>query len=207
MKAPSPALTIGILDLQGCVQEHIPHLEKLGCHVLRVRSKEELELVGGLIIPGGESTTQLKLIDAFGLEEALITRAQEIPFWGICAGAILMASEVVNPEQKSLKLMDVSIGRNAFGRQLESFNQKLRGEPVSFIRAPRVTRVSSTLQTTDFFEDEAVHVIDPETGHQISTFHPELNPNAPSVFHKEFVDRCLERKRALLISPRICRAL
>src|SRR4051812_38347225 len=93
--------TLGVLALQGCVQPHRPHIESLGLSYKEVRTKEDLKQIQGLILPGGESTTMLKLIEVFSLEESLIETFRRVPIWGICAGAILMARKVISSDQKS----------------------------------------------------------------------------------------------------------
>lgn len=203
MHAP---LTIGILDLQGCVQEHLAHLKALGVEVVRVRSALEMDSLDGLIIPGGESTTMLKLLDTFKLRSPLVEAANNIPFWGICAGAILMAREVDNAQaaasaptsptrsMRSLNLLDVTAQRNAYGRQRDSFSTVIRGNTVAFIRAPQITRVASTLEIVDQYKANPVLVRDPVSAHQISTFHAELGDKVPSVFHQEFVNSCASKK-------------
>jgi len=191
-------MKIGILDLQGCVAEHIPHLKALHVEVVRIRSESDLETIDGLIIPGGESSTQLKLIDAFHLREALIKRASEIPFWGICAGAILMAEKVTNPLQESLNLISIGAERNSYGRQLESSVANLRNAQVALIRAPRLYVQSHSqvqnLVIEDTHNGDAVHIRDSKTLHQVSSFHPELSDTCPSPFHKEFVKVCSDCK-------------
>lgn len=187
------SVTIGILALQGCVEPHRKHLLACGADVLEVRTREDLNNVDGLIIPGGESTTLLKLLNIFSLEEALINAAKKIPFWGICAGAILMAKKVTHPEQTSLALMDIEVERNSYGRQLESFTTQIEQSTVAFIRAPRITKLdTSKLDDIQKYNDDIVFVR--QGRHQVSTFHPELSQDAPSRFHQEFVQRCLENK-------------
>jgi pyridoxal 5'-phosphate synthase pdxT subunit len=198
-------MKIGILDLQGCVLEHLPHLKSLNVEVLRVRTLSELQKIDGLIIPGGESSTQLKLIETFQLRNALVKRASEIPFWGICAGAILMATKVTNPEQDSLGLIPIAAERNSYGRQLESSVAILRNVQVAFIRAPRLSLLENSsshdLLISESFKGDAVHIRDPQTKHQVSSFHPELSDVCPSPFHVEFVDICRENAKIRTQSP------
>jgi pyridoxal 5'-phosphate synthase pdxT subunit len=187
-------LTIGVLDLQGCVEPHLRHLRATGCQIRRVKKKEELQNLHGLIIPGGESTTLLKLIDAFDLEAALKSAAAKIPFWGICAGSILMASLVGSPKQKSLQIMDFQIARNAYGRQKDSFNAEIDHYPVAFIRAPKITQFNPDLKILwQLSEGEVVGLEDVRSGHQVCTFHSELSEIAPSPFHLSFVQKCHDR--------------
>jgi len=185
--AGSHSPTVGILALQGCVQPHVFHLESLGAKIVEVKTRQDLDRVKGLIIPGGESTTLLKLITLFDLEEALIGKSKYIPFWGICAGAILMAKNVSNPAQKSLGIMDFSIERNAYGRQLESFNTQLRNSPVSFIRAPKILSYDDKkTKILDIVNEEPVSLV--QNKHMITCFHPELSQNKASAFHQMFLN-------------------
>jgi 5'-phosphate synthase pdxT subunit len=147
-----PQQTIGILAFQGSVAEHWVALESLGIPALLVRSAADLSQVDGLILPGGESTTIGLLMERYGLLDAIRSRVTEhsLAVWGTCAGAILLAKEVEQqkPGQPLLRLMDIVVARNAFGRQLESFEEQvsmpaLGADPVSciFIRAPKITNV------------------------------------------------------------------
>ena len=139
-------MKIGVLCLQGAVREHVAALEKCDVEVVCVKRKEQLAELDGLIIPGGESTTIGKLIDRFGLGEAIKEMQQQgKPIYGTCAGLILLAKELCGNDQYLLELMDISVERNAFGRQRESFEADL---PISvlgekpyravFIRAPLI---------------------------------------------------------------------
>src|SRR5437588_3673121 len=136
---------IGVLALQGDFEAHRNALERAGAQAVEVRTAEDLSSIDGLVIPGGESTTMLKLLDIESLSEPLREFGQEKPIFGTCAGAILLASEVVNPPQKSLGLMDLTVERNAYGRQIDSriVRIELDGEPAEavFIRAPVIRRI------------------------------------------------------------------
>jgi 5'-phosphate synthase pdxT subunit len=137
---------IGVLDLQGAVREHIAVLEQLGVDARRVRLPEELDELDGLIIPGGESTTVGKLMERYGLDTAIKRRTGEgMAVFGTCMGLIVMAQRIEGSEQQRLGLMDILVRRNAFGRQVDSFEAdidipSLGDEPVPavFIRAPVV---------------------------------------------------------------------
>jgi 5'-phosphate synthase pdxT subunit len=179
--------TVGVLALQGCVDPHVSHLEALQVNVLKVKKPEQLDKCDALIVPGGESTTFLKLLDVFQFYPALERFHQSgKPVWGICAGAILISKSVLNPVQKSLGWIDIEIERNAYGRQLESQNLDLRGTQVALIRAPRIkSKINSSVQTLDQHANEILSV---KQGPYIaSTFHPELSQEVPSPFHREFV--------------------
>ncbi len=174
-------MRIGVLALQGDFALHAKALERCGVEAVEVRKPAELGEVDGLIMPGGESTTLLKLIDAWEFVPALekFHRAGK-PIFGTCAGLILLAREVQSPQQFSLGLIDVTVERNAYGRQRESFEAagtaKLGPEPTRlemvFIRAPRIKRVGPGVEVL------AEHGGEPVMARQdrilVATFHPEL---------------------------------
>ena len=188
-------LRIGLLSLQGAVALHRPKLIRLGAEPVSVRAAEDLEQCAGLIVPGGESTTFLHLVKAYDLKAALIDFAARAPVWGICAGSILMAEKVENPPQESLGLMPVSIMRNAYGRQNESFIAtfplRLPGRsPIDqegvFIRAPRVTRWSEEVRVLG---EHGGHPVVLQHGHHLlTTFHPELSE--ADHLHSHFLESC-----------------
>ena len=142
--------TVGILGYQGCIEPHEEKLLRLGVRPLRVRTSDELAAVDRLILPGGESTTMLRFIKRYGMLEPLKLFAASKPVWGICAGAILAAREVHNPEQDSLGIMDIAAHRNFYGSQLDSFTTTLDvqglGGPIEaqFIRAPLLSPLEPT---------------------------------------------------------------
>jgi 5'-phosphate synthase pdxT subunit len=187
------AKRVGVLALQGDFEAHKGALERAGAEAVEVRTAAELDGVDGLILPGGESTTMLKLLDEEGLFEPLKRFGEERPIFGTCAGAILLASEVLNPAQKSLGLVDMTIERNGYGRQLDSRIEKLewggrsngdRLEAV-FIRAPIIRRVGAGVKVLASYQGTPVLV---EQGrHLVATFHPELTKDGR--VHEEFVDR------------------
>jgi pyridoxal 5'-phosphate synthase pdxT subunit len=169
---------IGVLALQGDFHAHARALERAGAEAVEVRSADDLGGVEGLIIPGGESSTMLKLIEEESLLEPLREFGRRRPIFGTCAGAILLASEVANPNQRSLGLMDISVERNGYGRQLDSRIARL--EPAGldgdleavFIRAPIIRRVGKDARVLARYQDDPVLV---EQGrHLVATFHPEL---------------------------------
>jgi 5'-phosphate synthase pdxT subunit len=201
-------MRIGVLALQGDFAMHARALARCGgegggvkVEVVEVRKPEQLEDLDGLIMPGGESTTLLKLIDAWGFVPALEKfHAGGRPIFGTCAGLILLAREVTSPAQFSLGLIDVGVERNAYGRQRESFEAQGSAElggrrvPVEmvFIRAPRIRRVGAGVQTL------AEHGGEPVLARQgtvlVATFHPELTDD-PAV-HAYFCRMVAEARGA-----------
>jgi len=179
-------LTIGVLALQGCVQPHRLHVESLGMRFKEVRREVDLNSVHGLIIPGGESTTMLKLIHTFSLSEGLRASANRIPVWGVCAGAILMARQVYSPKQESFGFLNIEVERNSYGRQLESFEAEVEGYPVAFIRAPKILSVGREVEV--YARKEATPIWVQSGIHMATTFHPELNRDAPSPMHRRFAE-------------------
>jgi pyridoxal 5'-phosphate synthase pdxT subunit len=176
--------TVGVLSLQGDFAAHGAALERAGARPVFVREPAQFAEIDGLIIPGGESTTMLKLLRYEGLFEKLAEFGRSKPMFGTCAGAILMAREVTRPEQESLGLMDIGVERNAYGRQLESRVAEIepeaeferRTEPgkleAVFIRAPIIRRVGGEARVLAKYAGDPVLV---EHGrHMAATFHPEL---------------------------------
>lgn len=176
--------TVGIFALQGAVEVHIPHLEALGLKVMEVRKAEDFARADGFILPGGESTTMLKLIDVFGLEPVMRQAFAKKPVWGICAGSILLAKKVTHPEQRSFGLIDIDIKRNGYGSQVDSHESEVAGYPISYIRAPVIQRVGPKVEVV------AMHRGDPAWVRQgnimVTTFHPELTKLFPSPMHAAF---------------------
>ncbi len=185
------SVKIGVLALQGDFALHRQALDRIGVESVEVRKPAELEAVDGLIIPGGESTALLKLMDAWDFVPALEKfHAAGKPIFGTCAGLIVLAREVLNPDQSSLALIDVTVERNAYGRQKESFESEgeamLEGErrPVRmvFIRAPRIRRVGPAVTPLASHAGECVMAR--EGSVLVATFHPELTDD-PTV-HRYF---------------------
>jgi 5'-phosphate synthase pdxT subunit len=184
-------LRVGVLALQGDVREHLQLLTSLGVESIEVRNAEQLASVDGLILPGGESTTISKLIDIFKLRDDLLAHISKgNPVYGTCAGMIMLAAEVLDEAsgQQSLKAMDISVRRNAFGSQLDSFEASIEfaGAPVdvAFIRAPIVERVGENVQILSQLTDGAVVAV--REGSLLATsFHPELTGD--SSVHEYFL--------------------
>ena len=184
-------MRVGVFALQGDVREHLQLLTSLGVESIEVRNAEQLASCDGLIIPGGESTTISKLIDIFGLRDDLLAYiAQGNPVYGTCAGMIMLATEVLDEAsgQQSLKAMDISVRRNAFGSQLDSFEASVEfaGSPVevAFIRAPIVERVGENVQVLSKLSTGAIVAV--REGNLLATsFHPELTGD--SAVHEYFL--------------------
>jgi pyridoxal 5'-phosphate synthase pdxT subunit len=187
---------VGVLALQGDVAEHIRALRASGAVPAAVRRPEELDRVEGLIIPGGESTTIWKLIDIFGLAEPLRKRiADGMPVFGSCAGLIMLADRLPDPAsgQQTLGGIDMTVRRNAFGRQVDSFERDLvvkgiDGPPYRavFIRAPWVEEVGPAVEILAT-EPSASRIVAVRQGQALATsFHPELTPDWR--IHKMFVE-------------------
>ncbi len=183
-------LTIGILALQGAFEAHAKALADLGVTAKLIRTPAELADIDGLIIPGGESTTFLKFLERDGFLDVLQSFVETTPTFGTCAGAILLAKNVENPPQPSLAALDITVERNAYGRQIDSAiltePTTLPGGPLEmvFIRAPRITRTGPQVETLASRDSFPVLV---REGHLLAaTFHPELSSD-PRV-HQLFLD-------------------
>jgi 5'-phosphate synthase pdxT subunit len=169
---------VGVLALQGDFEAHEKALERAGAEAVEVRSTTDLGDVEGLIIPGGESTTMMKLLEQEGFIQPLAEFAGRRPIFGTCAGAIVLASDVTNPAQQSLGVMDISVERNGYGRQLDSRITRLQPEGFDndleavFIRAPIIRRTGAEARVLARYQGDPVLV---EQGrHLVATFHPEL---------------------------------
>ena len=177
--------TVGVLALQGDFQAHARALEEAGARSRLVRKAAELEGLDGLVIPGGESTTMLRLLEDVGLFEPLREFGRVRPVFGTCAGAILLAREVSHPAQPALALMDIAVERNAYGRQIESRVVRLRPEAefarqagddeleAVFIRAPIIRRTGPGVRVLLRYLGDPVLVA--QGLHLAATFHPELS--------------------------------
>ena len=183
------AKRVGVLALQGDFQAHQKALERAGAEVVQVRTPEELQDVQGLVIPGGESTTMLRLLQSANLMQPLKEFGKTKPIYGSCAGAILLATDVINPEQASLQLMDIGVQRNGYGRQLDSRVVQILTDTAEieavFIRAPIIVRVGKDAKVLARYNGDPVLV---EQGrHLVSTFHPELTDDTH--VHQMFLDK------------------
>lgn len=173
--------TVGVLALQGDFREHREMLERMGHRVRETRKVNELAEIDALIIPGGESTTIARLILSNGFQQPLRDFcASGAPVWGTCAGAILLAKRVDNLDRPGIETMDIAVKRNAFGRQIDSFEANLRvegvqGEPFHavFIRAPLIEQVLGAARAISALEDGTI--VAARQGNLLATsFHPEL---------------------------------
>ena len=186
-------LKIGVLALQGDFWEHQLILETLGVDTIQVRTPEELDNLDGLILPGGESTSMERLIDAQGLRAPLSkTISSGIPVWGTCAGLIMLAKEVREGHPKPLGILNMAVSRNAYGSQLDSFETDLSvpilGEApfhAVFIRAPAITHLGPRCKTLAQLED-GTPVAVREGNILVTAFHPELTHD--SRFHEYFIN-------------------
>ena len=181
-------MKIGVLALQGDFDAHRRRLEELGAEVVLVRNSEDFDELDGLVIPGGESTTFLKLLDEDTLRK-LNEFVHARPTFGTCAGAIMLAREVENPRQPGLDAIDISIRRNAYGRQIDSTIVEARSElgqqplEMVFIRAPRIDRVGKGVEVLASRDNDPVLLRQGKV--MVATFHPELSSDTR--VHAEFL--------------------
>ena len=190
---------VGVLALQGAFREHVASLERLGVSTREIRSLKDMDGVDALVIPGGESTTMGKLLTDWEMLEPVRARIEAgMPVYGSCAGLILLCREIENSSQPRLGVLDAVVRRNAFGRQVDSFETMLdvpalarAGEenlpfPAVFIRAPVIVKVGPQVQVLAEVSGQAVAV---RQGHVLATsFHPELT--ADSRLHRYFLEMC-----------------
>lgn len=186
-------MKIGVLALQGAFREHIYSVEALDVGAVAVRKPEQLDECSGLIIPGGESTAIAKLMEAYGFYDAISVRHEGgMAVWGTCAGAILVAREVIDgiADQRSLELLDISVRRNAYGRQVDSFEVDVDFAHVRdpfrgvFIRAPWIERVGEGVEV---LAEHDGHIVAARHSRVMATvFHPELTGD-PAI-HRYFLE-------------------
>lgn len=170
---------IGVLGLQGAIREHVRSIEASGAEGIIIKRKEQLEDVQGLILPGGESTTMRRLIDKYDFFDALVEFGKKgKPIFGTCAGLILMAENITGQDNAHLKFMNMTVTRNAFGRQKESFEMELPIKGVAedfnavFIRAPYVTEAGDNVEV--LAEHNGAIVAAKQDHFLCASFHPEL---------------------------------
>lgn len=192
-------MRIGVLALQGGIIEHINHLKALDCQAIEVRKPEELDELNGIIFPGGESTTIGKLLRETGIFDKLKEKIMNgLPVWGTCAGMILLAKNIENDEARHLQVMDITVKRNAYGSQLDSFSIQKKINVVSaddiplvFIRAPYITKVDDNVEVLCKVDENIVSV--KQANMLATSFHPELTDNLQ--FHQYFINMCNINKK------------
>lgn len=186
-------MLIGVLAIQGDFIEHINILQTLGVECREIRLPEQLSDVDGLIIPGGESTTLSRLLTRYDLRQPIKKLATDgKPLWGTCAGMIMMASEITENDPVPLEIMDIGVQRNAFGRQIDSFEQELEITGFDetpyhaiFIRAPVIKRVGSGVSIMASLQDGRPVAVQ-QANLMATSFHPELTKDAR--FHTHFLN-------------------
>ncbi|MDF2884081.1 MAG: pdxT [Clostridiaceae bacterium] len=190
-------MRIGVLALQGGVIEHINHLKALNCETAEVRKPEELDDLDGIILPGGESTTIGKLMRKTGIFNKLREKILNgFPVWGTCAGMILLAKKIENDDAIHLQAMDITIKRNAYGSQGDSFLAQGKIDEISnaelplvFIRAPYITKTGKNVQILYKVRENIVAA--KQDNMLVTSFHPELTENLE--VHKYFINMCESR--------------
>lgn len=188
-------MRIGVLALQGGIVEHMNHIRELGCEAVEVKKIEDIKDINGLIFPGGESTTIGNILRErnmlIPLREMIISG---LPVWGTCAGMILLAKEIENDEHTHLSVMDIKVRRNAYGRQIDSFEiaEKIKGVsenpiPLVFIRAPYIISSGDDVKIIHMVNGDIVAAR--QNNILVTSFHPELTENIE--FHKYFLSMCI----------------
>lgn len=198
-------ITVGVLSLQGAVVEHLHHLARIPrVKGIPVKTAKELEKIDALILPGGESTTMGKLLRDFSLEQAIVRRVKNgMPIWGTCAGMILLAKELTNDPVTHLSLMDISVRRNGYGGQLDSFSTKLlipqvssKAIPIVCIRAPYIEKVWGDVEVLAVLDGKIIAAR--QQNMLVTSFHPELTSDTS--FHQFFIRQagaCLKKNLAV----------
>ncbi len=192
-------VSVGVLALQGDFAEHVSVMQELGVNTLEVRHAKEFDQIDALIIPGGESTTMARLLDLDEMRESLVRYAKEgMPVWGTCAGMIMLSTWVSDGRPEPLGLMDIKVSRNAFGRQVDSFEAALDipviGEEkfhAVFIRAPIVDHVEKTVTVLGRLDDSTIVAVK-QNSLLATSFHPELTKDYR--LHKYFLEFIHKRK-------------
>ncbi|MEK3826295.1 MULTISPECIES: pyridoxal 5'-phosphate synthase glutaminase subunit PdxT [Paenibacillus] len=193
-------MKIGVLALQGAVTEHICSIERAGAEGVAIKQIQQLEELDGLILPGGESTTIGKLMRKYGFMEAIRAfAAAGKPVFGTCAGLIVMAKRIQGQDEAHLELMDMTVSRNAFGRQRESFETDLPVKGIDetvravFIRAPLIESVGEQVEVLSTYKDE---IVTARQGHLLAcSYHPELTDDYR--LHAYFVDMARAYKQSV----------
>ncbi|XOI98901.1 pyridoxal 5'-phosphate synthase glutaminase subunit PdxT [Paenibacillus polymyxa] len=193
-------MKIGVLALQGAVTEHIRIIERAGAEGVAIKQVQQLDDLDGLILPGGESTTIGKLMRKYGFMDAIRAFAAEgKPVFGTCAGLIVMAKHITGQEEAHLELMDMTVSRNAFGRQRESFETDLPVKGIEetvravFIRAPLIESVGDQVEVLSTYKDE---IVTARQGHLLAcSYHPELTDDYR--LHTYFVDMARSYKHTV----------
>ena len=191
-------MQVGVLALQGAFAAHSDCLTSIGVQSIEVRNPEQLSSVDALLMPGGESSTMSQLLESSGLFDPIATRiADGMPVFGTCAGMILLASEILDgrSDKRSFSAIDISVRRNAFGRQVDSFEATINSSVGDFhgvfIRAPRIERVGDQVEVLGSINDEPVLV---RQGNVLAaSFHPELSNDAR--LHEYFVSITANKKK------------
>jgi len=194
-------MKIGVLALQGAVAEHMRSIQAAGGEPIAIKQPEQLEELGGLIIPGGESTTIGKLMRKYGFMDAIRSFSEAgKPIFGTCAGLIVLADRIEGQGEAHLQLMDMTVARNAFGRQRESFETDLDvigiDEPIRavFIRAPLIKEVGEGVEVLSTYQNE---IVTARQGHLlVSSYHPELTDDYR--LHAYFLDMVREAAQPAL---------
>ena len=191
-------MQVGVLALQGAFAAHSDCLTSIGVQSIEVRTPQQLNSVDALLMPGGESSTMSQLLESSGLFDPIATRlAEGMPVFGTCAGMILLASEILDgrSDQRNFSAIDISVRRNAFGRQVDSFEATINSSVGDFhgvfIRAPRIERVGAQVEVLGSINDEPVLV---RQGNVLAaSFHPELSNDAR--LHEYFVSITANKKK------------
>ena len=191
-------MVIGVLAMQGAYKEHINILQDLDVSPVEIRNKNDLQNIDGIIIPGGESTTMGKLIRTLDIYDDLKEKIESgMPVWGTCAGMILLAKSICNDDTVNLGTMDIEVKRNAYGRQLGSFNTKSNvkgiGEDIEmvFIRAPYIENVDDNVEVLSVVDNNIVAA--KENNMLVTSFHPELTSDYR--VHKYFLKMVEENNK------------
>ena len=190
-------IKVGVLELQGDFALHHRLLKDMGVDSSSVKKSSDLDRVDGIIIPGGESTTMSLLIDNFNMHDALVDFGTVNPVMGTCAGLIIMASNVDDERINPLGLVDLTVERNAYGRQIQSVSESVQFNfskidkrilPTTFIRAPKITNISGDFKIIGTYKDSPIAIL---SGHHLClTFHPELDQI--DIFHRILFDSSSE---------------